>query len=103
MFFIQACQGDQLDRGVTLSRTETDGSPHSYRIPAHADFLIAYSTVSGEINCFSAILLSICVCFFFVYSTRLGSYLFNQTFCLNISHQYNSYTIFSIRNIFNWM
>ncbi|KRT78616.1 Peptidase, partial [Oryctes borbonicus] len=33
MFFIQACQGDQLDRGVTLSRTETDGSPHSYRIP----------------------------------------------------------------------
>ncbi|KAI4470526.1 caspase [Holotrichia oblita] len=50
MFFIQACQGDQLDRGVTLSRTETDGSPHSYRIPSHADFLIAYSTISGELN-----------------------------------------------------
>lgn len=50
MFFIQACQGDQLDRGITLSRTETDGSPHSYRIPTHADFLIAYSTISGKLK-----------------------------------------------------
>lgn len=48
MFFIQACQGDNLDKGVTLSRTETDGQPgHSYRIPSHADFLIAYSTIPG--------------------------------------------------------
>lgn len=48
MFFIQACQGDNLDRGVTLSRTEHDGHPGSYRIPIHADFLIAYSTIPGR-------------------------------------------------------
>lgn len=49
LFFIQACQGDQLDGGVTLrSRTETDGdSMMSYKIPVHADFLIAYSTIPG--------------------------------------------------------
>ncbi|XP_026480652.1 caspase-1-like [Ctenocephalides felis] len=48
IFFIQACQGDQLDEGVTLSnRTETDGSAYSYRIPSQADFLIAYSTIPG--------------------------------------------------------
>ncbi|XP_071057472.1 caspase-1-like isoform X2 [Onthophagus taurus] len=47
LFFIQACQGDQLDPGVTLQRTETDGVACSYRIPAHADFLIAYSTIPG--------------------------------------------------------
>lgn len=48
LFFIQACQGDRLDGGITLSRTETDGSPStSYRIPVHADFLIAFSTVPG--------------------------------------------------------
>lgn len=48
MFFIQACQGDNLDRGVTLSRTEHDGQPGSYRIPIHADFLITYSTIPGR-------------------------------------------------------
>lgn len=48
LFFIQACQGDKLDPGVTLSRTETDGNPsNSYRIPTHADFLISYSTIPG--------------------------------------------------------
>lgn len=49
LFFIQACQGDQLDGGVVLkSRTETDGdSTMSYKIPVHADFLIAYSTIPG--------------------------------------------------------
>ena len=50
IFFIQACQGDQLDAGVTLSRTETDGVPISYRIPSHADFLIAYSTIPGKLH-----------------------------------------------------
>ncbi|XP_046667717.1 caspase-1-like isoform X3 [Homalodisca vitripennis] len=45
LFFIQACQGDQLDGGVML-RSQVDSSP-SYRIPAHADFLIAYSTIPG--------------------------------------------------------
>lgn len=49
LFFIQACQGDQLDGGITLiNRTETDGSSSSsYRIPIHADFLIVFSTVPG--------------------------------------------------------
>lgn len=47
LFFIQACQGDKLDGGVTM-RTETDGHPdESYRIPSQADFLICYSTVPG--------------------------------------------------------
>lgn len=44
---IQACQGDQLDGGITLTnRTEMDGHM-SYKIPIHADFLIAYSTIPG--------------------------------------------------------
>ncbi|KAH0951016.1 hypothetical protein HN011_008887 [Eciton burchellii] len=49
LFFIQACQGDKLDAGVTLKeRTETDGLPSAtFRIPTQADFLIAYSTVPG--------------------------------------------------------
>lgn len=50
LFFIQACQGDKLDCGITLSnRTETDGSSSvsTYRIPIHADFLIVCSTVPG--------------------------------------------------------
>ncbi|CAD6992395.1 caspase [Ceratitis capitata] len=51
LFFIQACQGDRLDPGVMMrrtTRTETDGeSSMSYKIPLHADFLIAYSTIPG--------------------------------------------------------
>ncbi|XP_046754107.1 caspase-1-like [Diprion similis] len=49
MFFIQACQGDKLDPGVSLrERTETDGhGSQSFRIPTYADFLIAYSTIPG--------------------------------------------------------
>lgn len=53
LFFIQACQGDRLDGGITLSRTETDSSDNqtmAYKIPIHADFLIAYSTVPGTYN-----------------------------------------------------
>lgn len=46
IFFLQACQGDNLDPGVHL--TETDGLVcNSYQIPTHADFLIVYSTVKG--------------------------------------------------------
>jgi len=50
MFFIQACQGDQLDGGVHLKKvanTETDSNAMSYKIPSHADFLIVYSTIPG--------------------------------------------------------
>lgn len=48
LFFIQACQGDKLDPGVKIVRTETDGDiVASYRIPQQADFLVMYSTVKG--------------------------------------------------------
>lgn len=52
LFFVQACQGDRLDGGVTLhNRTETDSADNqtmAYKIPVHADFLIAYSTIPGK-------------------------------------------------------
>ncbi|KFM82848.1 Caspase-1, partial [Stegodyphus mimosarum] len=51
IFFIQACQGDKLDHGVSMKcQIATDSSSiqeETYRIPTHADFLIVYSTVSG--------------------------------------------------------
>ncbi|KAL7728221.1 hypothetical protein ACLKA6_005637 [Drosophila palustris] len=48
LFFVQACQGDRLDGGTTMSKVQTDGdSQMSYKIPLHADFLIAYSTPPG--------------------------------------------------------
>ncbi|XP_017108317.2 caspase-1 [Drosophila bipectinata] len=50
LFFIQACQGDRLDGGMTLEKTttETDGdSSMSYKIPIHSDFLFSYSTIPG--------------------------------------------------------
>lgn len=54
MFFVNACRGRKKDTGIRLfrGRTETD-SPQimqSYKIPNHADFLIAYSTIEGEHN-----------------------------------------------------
>ncbi|KTG29915.1 hypothetical protein cypCar_00006836 [Cyprinus carpio] len=42
LFFIQACRGTELDPGV-----ETDSADKPIRIPVEADFLYAYSTVSG--------------------------------------------------------
>ncbi|PSN35841.1 Caspase-1 [Blattella germanica] len=50
LFFLQACQGDKLDGGITLRRTEVDGGEMAYKIPVHADFLIAYSTVPDLIG-----------------------------------------------------
>lgn len=47
MFFIQACQGDQLDHGIKMVRTEHDAGSTTYKIPNHADFLIVYSTIPG--------------------------------------------------------
>jgi caspase-like apoptosis-related cysteine protease len=49
----KACQGDRLDAGTTMLPriTETDSpSAVAYKIPTHADFLIAYSTVPGKIT-----------------------------------------------------
>lgn len=31
-----------------MMRTETDSGSHSYKIPVHSDFLIAYSTIPGK-------------------------------------------------------
>ena len=52
LFFIQACQGDRLDEGVTLmkriSSTESDSDKsHSTKTPTHPDFLVVYSTIEG--------------------------------------------------------
>lgn len=49
LFFIQACRGKQLDAGVKVrrdGRSQFDSSP-SYKIPTHADFLVAYSSIEG--------------------------------------------------------
>lgn len=54
--FSQACRGERLDSGVTLvshrPRSETDSSTSStsYKIPTHADFLMAYSSVEGKVT-----------------------------------------------------
>jgi len=54
LFFIQACRGNELDAGVRVKerrRSEFDSSASSFKIPTHADFLIAYSTVQGNTHC----------------------------------------------------
>ncbi|CAL1675727.1 unnamed protein product [Lasius platythorax] len=50
LFFFQACRGDQVDSGVvlsprTLQPSEATDTVTSYKIPTHADFLIAHSSV----------------------------------------------------------
>lgn len=57
LFFIQACQGDESQqdgrckRNGLSDRTQTDGcTSNTYRIPNHADFLIAYSPVPGYLS-----------------------------------------------------
>ncbi|XP_029665790.1 caspase-1-like isoform X1 [Formica exsecta] len=50
LFFFQACRGDQVDSGVVLSPrslipSEATDTVSSYKIPTHADFLIAHSSV----------------------------------------------------------
>ena len=50
IFIIQACRGDKFNPGVTLKQEEampmqTDTIHETYRIPACADFLIAFSSV----------------------------------------------------------
>lgn len=47
MFFVQACQGDRLDHGVPVIGLDSLDSAAYFRIPTHADFLIAYSTLPG--------------------------------------------------------
>uniref|UniRef100_G3MT21 Caspase family p20 domain-containing protein n=1 Tax=Amblyomma maculatum TaxID=34609 RepID=G3MT21_AMBMU len=47
LFFIQACRGDRLDAGTPAVLETSDSPGQIYRIPTHADFLAAYSTVPG--------------------------------------------------------
>ncbi|GAB6023667.1 hypothetical protein CHUAL_008432 [Chamberlinius hualienensis] len=44
LFFIQACRGVKCDAGIPVIMTD---SGSQIRLPTHADFLIAYSTVPG--------------------------------------------------------
>ncbi|XP_067207288.1 caspase-1-like isoform X2 [Linepithema humile] len=46
LFFIQACRGTRLDRGVRIIH-ETDSKRTTYSIPAYADIMVAYSTYDG--------------------------------------------------------
>ncbi|XP_011156835.1 caspase-1 isoform X2 [Solenopsis invicta] len=47
LFFIQACRGVQLDKGVKIMH-ETDSKRNTtYSIPAYADIMVAYSTFDG--------------------------------------------------------
>lgn len=46
LFFVQACQGNRLDRGVLVSVDSLDAA-HYFKIPTYADFMIAYSTLPG--------------------------------------------------------
>jgi len=80
IFLIQACQGDQLDHGVDMVRTETDAGTASYKIPAHADFLITYSTIPG---------------FYSWRNTTAGSW-FVQAFCHVIQREAHSRDLLSI-------
>ncbi|OXU23463.1 hypothetical protein TSAR_013311 [Trichomalopsis sarcophagae] len=82
LFFIQACQGDRLDGGITLKeRTETDGQPTvTFRIPTHADFLIAYSTVPG---------------FYSWRNTTRGSW-FMQALCLELKENGTRYDLLTL-------
>lgn len=47
IFFIQACQGERLDHGVSVIGADSLDSAAYLKIPNHADFLIAYSTLPG--------------------------------------------------------
>lgn len=47
LFFVQACQGERLDHGVQVIGTDSHDSATYFKIPTHADFLIAYSTLPG--------------------------------------------------------
>lgn len=46
LFFIQACRGALLDKGVRIRQSETD-SRNTYSIPSYADIMVAYSTYDG--------------------------------------------------------
>ncbi|CAO1386026.1 unnamed protein product [Diamesa hyperborea] len=85
LFFIQACQGDNLDGGAVMRReaTETDSNGYqsmSYTIPVHADFLIAYSTIPG---------------FYSWRNTTRGSW-FMQSLCAELNENGKKYDLLTL-------
>lgn len=49
LFFVQACQGSNFDKGAIVrgALDVTDGPSACYKIPIWADFMIVYSTIPG--------------------------------------------------------
>ncbi|XP_057366928.1 caspase-1-like isoform X2 [Daphnia carinata] len=53
LFFIQACQGNKKDVGLTVqfdSNKMDSVAPQEYSIPTMADFMMAYSTIPGYVS-----------------------------------------------------
>ena len=50
MFFVQACRGDDEDRGVQLQSDDGEQSVVRRSLPNDADFLFAYSTAPGTVS-----------------------------------------------------
>lgn len=92
---MQACRGERLDSGVTLvshrTRSETDSSSGStsYKIPTHADFLMAYSSVEGKShwNCLV----------FIIWSLQSWPPIVSRSVPFSAS-----YTDFSVSGFFSW-
>lgn len=78
LFFIQACQGTKLDSGLRV-KVATD-SLQMMKIPAHADFLIACSTVPG---------------YYSWRNSSEGSW-FIQALCAILSKYYNTMDLLSL-------
>ena len=52
LFFIQACRGDDEDRGVVVQKDAKGDSDDSFRhsLPSEADFLFGYATPPGNVS-----------------------------------------------------
>lgn len=84
LFFVQACQGDRVDRGVPLD--VTDSGTKCVKIPAYADFLIAYSTIPG---------------FYSWRNTESGSW-FMQALCEVLRHKSHQTDLLSMLTLVNY-
>ncbi|KAF5291194.1 hypothetical protein FQA39_LY14436 [Lamprigera yunnana] len=74
-------RGDDFDPTITLNRTETDGDwSNSYRRLTNADFLIAYSTISG---------------YYSWHNTSKGSW-FIQASCIELDENYDLLTMLTL-------
>ena len=52
LFFIQACRGDDEDRGVVLQKDAKGDSDDAFHhsLPREADFLFGYATPPGNVS-----------------------------------------------------